>query len=68
MADENRAKIMEQIKQQGDVVRKLKAEKAEKSQVCISIFILCDVSWMFYWIGFWNIIEDFAVKARTRST
>ena len=39
MADENRAKIMEQIKQQGDVVRKLKAEKAEKSQVCISVFI-----------------------------
>jgi len=33
MADENRAKIMEQIKQQGDVVRKLKAEKAEKSQI-----------------------------------
>ena len=35
MADSDKANLQEQIKTQGEVVRKLKAEKADKDKVCM---------------------------------
>lgn len=37
MGDEKRLKLLEQIKEQGEIVRKLKAAKAEKDSVSISM-------------------------------
>jgi len=33
MTDDDKTKIMEKIKEQGDIVRKLKAQKAEKEEL-----------------------------------
>lgn len=38
MADEMRMQLLEQIKEQGDVVRKLKATKADSTQVSFSLY------------------------------
>lgn len=38
MADETKTKLVEQIKQQGDLVRKLKAEKTNSVQVIFHYF------------------------------
>lgn len=38
---ENREKLQELIKEQGDLVRKLKAAKESKDKVCMSHFFFC---------------------------
>lgn len=40
MAEEARANLLELIKEQGDVVRNLKATKAESSKVILLFFIV----------------------------
>lgn len=34
MADKGREDLLQQVKEQGDLVRKLKAAKGDKTQVC----------------------------------
>ena len=46
--DSSRAELQEKIKAQGDVVRKLKAEKAEKNLVRFSDLSTCKVQNYFH--------------------
>jgi hypothetical protein len=40
MCDENRLKLQEQIKEQGDIVRKLKATQGNKDKVSVGGFYI----------------------------
>ena len=40
MADAERKQIQDQIKEQGEVVRQLKAAKADKDKVCFNSIII----------------------------